>query len=54
MSKRVSNNKTGDTRRIKGRQRVKLGWRKKLVANFKYEMERRRRMAEAGVVEVQT
>ena len=51
MSKRVSNSKTNDTRGIKGRQRVRYGWRVQQRKDFAFELERRRRMAEAGVVE---
>jgi len=36
----------GRRRRTPARSRVRLGWRKRLVAMAKYEIERRRRMAE--------
>jgi len=48
--KRVSNNKAGDTRKIKGRQRVRLGWRKRMFRDLAYEAKRVQLLAEAGVI----
>jgi len=53
MSKRVSNSRSNRTpHKLRARQRVSYGWRVQKRLDFAFEMERRRRMAEAGVVEV--
>ena len=44
MSKRVSNSKTNDTRGIKGRQRVRYGWRKQRMFARAFALEAQRRL----------
>ncbi len=49
MSKRVSNNRPDQSRKITGRQRVRLGWRKRMWRDAAYEARRVMLLNDIGV-----